>query len=1026
MKFAFLHWNRLGISRKFNLAFSLLFFLTLVVIAVAFFSFQTIQRAEQDIRSMSEIRYRILEMDRGMERARRLMDDFFIYSPTIGLQKAHEQYAQPSVRQTARVINLSSELARELVSSSLDSQASVDRVNMNIYLAAARRFAEISIKAVELISERAAPERGIQARIQELNRQLLTELASLPPLLEKYLQAEFFYKDYLVTRQRFVMQSAFNVLDRLKAEMAGSRTVSAEQKQRISSLLYSQANLKEQLLAVDLKLAGIMHDFTLQEQIVTPISSELITMADSQVALAEQRIDTVYRLAGLIILVIALSSLLMIFVVGRVFHQSITRNILDLSQAASAFGRGQMEVRAAEESEDELGQLSRDFNIMAMELEDLVNNLEEKVARRTAELEKSEERFRNLLNDLPKIAVQGYDLERRVTYWNRASEDLYGYSREEALGRKLEDLIIPDSLRTKVVTETECFWKDSREIPSSELTLLHKEGREVQVYSSHVMQVNSEGENIFYCVDVDLSELKSAQEREQRTESFYRQLFDHSSSGVAVYEPVDDGQDFVFSDWNRAAEKIESVSREEVLGRKVSEVFPAMEEFGLLEVFRRVWQTGEPAVHPVSLYKDQRISGWRENRVYKLPSGQIVSVYDDISRQKQLEEEKQAIELRLQRVQKMEAIGLMAGGVAHDLNNILVGITGYPELLLMQLPADSELRQSIEAIKESGERAAAVVADLLTVARGVATKKQNADLNQLVREYLDSPECRHLKSLYRGIECQQHLAADLPDIFCSPVHIKKCIMNLMTNAAEAVGVTGVVTVSTSCSIPDRQWLQDNGMELMPYVILTVRDNGTGIPPESIEHIFEPFYTRKVLGRSGTGLGLAVVWNTVEDHKGKVFVESSDHGTCFRLYFPASTEGGKLLSGSTDKEPVFGHGEKILIVDDEIHPRAIAEKMLLHLGYSVEQAVSGEEAVELIRSEPVDLVLLDMLMDPGINGRQTYEQVRKICPGQKAIIVSGFSESDDVKTCIRLGAAGFIKKPYSMEQLGQAVGTALRG
>jgi len=396
------------------------------------------------------------------------------------------------------------------------------------------------------------------------------------------------------------------------------------------------------------------------------------------------------------------------------------------------------------------------------------------------------------------------------------------------------------------------------------------------------------------------------------------------------------------------------------------------------------------------------------------------SLLHEIHERKQAEKNKKELKDQLHHAQKMEAIGLMAGGVAHDLNNILTIITGYPELLLLQLPAESELRKPIEAIKEAGERAAAVVADLLTVARGVASTRVSANLNTLVTEYFDSPECRQLQAMYQQIQLHQVLADELPNIFCSPVHIKKCIMNLMTNAAEAIDKSGKITIRTTSVVPDLQLAKERGLKQMESVLLTVTDTGIGIPKENIDHVFEPFYTKKVMGRNGTGLGLTVVWNTVDENDGKIFVESNEQGTCFQLYFPISKKEEIAQIEKERTEELSGNGEHILVIDDEPQLRDIASQILRALGYKINSVSSGELAVEFVKENPVDLIVVDMLMEPGMNGRQTYEKITTLYPNQKAIIVSGFSESDDVKEALQLGASGFIKKPYTMDQLGRAV------
>ena len=382
------------------------------------------------------------------------------------------------------------------------------------------------------------------------------------------------------------------------------------------------------------------------------------------------------------------------------------------------------------------------------------------------------------------------------------------------------------------------------------------------------------------------------------------------------------------------------------------------------------------------------------------------------------------LERKLARAEKMQAIGLLASGVAHDLNNILSGIVGYPELLLLQLPKDSKLRGPIKSIHDSGQRAATVVADLLTVARGAAATRSIHDLNSLIEEYLDSPEFYSLKRHYPNITYQQHYHAKQKFISCSSVHVKKCLMNLVTNAAEAISDSGTIIITVENQCIDNRNRTSHDLTNGNYVVLTVQDTGLGIPEKDLEHIFEPFYTRKVMGKSGTGLGLAVVWNTMQDHGGQVHVKSDTTGTSFQLYFPASSELQEITLEPGDKKITPGNGEHILVVDDEPQLRDIAGRMLETLGYKVDSVCMGELAITFVKTNPVDLLVIDMLMEPGMNGCQTYKEILKLYPNQKAIIASGFSESSEVKTTLKLGANGFIKKPYSLDQLARVVQEAL--
>lgn len=380
-------------------------------------------------------------------------------------------------------------------------------------------------------------------------------------------------------------------------------------------------------------------------------------------------------------------------------------------------------------------------------------------------------------------------------------------------------------------------------------------------------------------------------------------------------------------------------------------------------------------------------------------------------------DELKSTQMQLVQSEKMAVVGMTAGGVAHDLNNILAGVVSYPELLLMTMPADSEYRQPLEAILAAGRRAAAVVADLLTLAKGSARVRQSAHLHALVEEYLGSVEFLTMMREHQNVQVTSVIEDDAPPINCSPVHIQKVIMNLVMNAVEAVAsYGGSVRVATRCQRPECGTDDDGGDEA---VILEVSDDGPGIPEENRDHIFEPFYTRKVMGKKGTGLGLTVVWNVIREHGGHIELESGVAGTTFRIFLPVERELAPAMGQVDDEADLHGKG-RILVVDDEPLQRDIAGKMLTAFGYEVETVSSGEEAIAFLRQRQVDLVLLDMLMPPGINGLQTYIGIRAIHPGQKALIVSGFSESSDVKEAMRFGVGGFVKKPYSMRQIARAI------
>jgi signal transduction histidine kinase len=389
----------------------------------------------------------------------------------------------------------------------------------------------------------------------------------------------------------------------------------------------------------------------------------------------------------------------------------------------------------------------------------------------------------------------------------------------------------------------------------------------------------------------------------------------------------------------------------------------------------------------------------------------------EIAERKRAEKERRYLEDQLRKSQKMEAIGTLAGGVAHDLNNILSGLVSYPELLLMDLSDDSPLRNPLLTIQESGQKAAAIVQDLLTLARRGVSVTEVMNLNQLVEQYLSSPENQKILAYHPSISVKTRLQQDLFNIMGSPVHLSKTIMNLVSNAAEAMPDGGEILVATSNRYIDKSIKCFEAVEEGDYVTLTVSDTGIGISSQDIERIFEPFYTKKTMGRSGTGLGMAVVWGTVKDHNGYIDVKSAlGKGTTFTLYFPVTRTAMPDQKPKIPPEKYKGHGESILIVDDIKEQREIASEMLKRLGYNVVSVPSGEEALRYLQENEADLLLLDMIMNPGMNGLETYKKILDYRPTQKAVIASGFSESDLVKEARDIGVGTYVKKPYSLEKI----------
>jgi len=414
----------------------------------------------------------------------------------------------------------------------------------------------------------------------------------------------------------------------------------------------------------------------------------------------------------------------------------------------------------------------------------------------------------------------------------------------------------------------------------------------------------------------------------------------------------------------------------------------------------------------------------RANLIFYRNRPAILTIGRDITQRIRKEQALKDQEEKLNRLKKMESLGLLAGGVAHDLNNVLSGVVSYPELILLDLPPDSKLRRPLETIHDSGIQASAMIQDLLAVARGVAVPKEPCDLNTIIRSYLASPEHKKFMHYHTAVTVKTQLDDSLLNIKGSTSHLRKVVMNLVSNAAEAVGKKGAVSISTTNRQVDRPMKGYEEISTGEYAVLTVEDDGSGISDEDLKRIFEPFYTKKIMGRSGTGLGLTVVWNVVQDHEGYIDVISGTSGTKFEIYFPPTREAVIGRKKGATPDYVRGSGQKILVIDDVKTQCEITCMMLEALGYRASAVESGESAVEYLKDHSADLVILDMIMDQGMNGRDTYAEILKIHPGQKAIIVSGYAQTEMVTQTLNMGAALYLKKPLALDELGRAVKDAL--
>jgi PAS domain S-box-containing protein len=517
----------------------------------------------------------------------------------------------------------------------------------------------------------------------------------------------------------------------------------------------------------------------------------------------------------------------------------------------------------------------------------------------------------------------------------------------------------------------------------------------------------------------------------RRSEQKYRLLAENIQDVIWMMD-----MKFTFTYVSPSIERLQGWSSKEYLKLGLKKVLTPTSLNRVLDEFNRQYELGRESgsfarssTLELELLRREGSTVWAEVTASFLlsedgrPIG-VLGMARDITERRRAEKEKRELRESLARSKKMEALGTLAGGVAHDLNNVLSGIVSYPDLLLLDLPQDSPLRRPIEVIRESGKKAAAIVQDLLTLARRGVPTVDLVNLNDLVGEYLISPEYHRLRSFHPFIEVETRLEPELLNMMGSPIHLLKTLMNLVSNAAEAMPEGGKIIIATENRYLDRS-LKGKAVREGDYAVLRVSDSGVGIPAEDLHRIFEPFFTKKQMGRSGTGLGMAVVWGTVQDHQGYIDVQSVEgRGTDVTVFLPGTRKESSTPGPQDSLDAFKGSGETVLVVDDIKEQREIAARIVEQLGYVSRSAESGEQAVELLKHERMDLLILDMIMDPGIDGLETYHQVKKLHPCQKAIITSGYAETERVKMAQRLGVGGYLKKPYTVHSLAAAIKSEL--
>ncbi|MBF0528464.1 MAG: response regulator [Deltaproteobacteria bacterium] len=503
---------------------------------------------------------------------------------------------------------------------------------------------------------------------------------------------------------------------------------------------------------------------------------------------------------------------------------------------------------------------------------------------------------------------------------------------------------------------------------------------------------------------------------------YSRNLLESSLDPLVTISP--DGK---ITDANAASEKVTGVPRAKLIGTDFSDYFTDPDKAG--EGYRQALDIGFVTDYPLSIkHLNGQITDVIYNAsLYRNKDGSVAGVFAsarDITQLKQAEEEKERLQERLYQAQKLESIGILAGGIAHEFNNLLQAILGYNSLILLDKAENDKDCPNLRAIQMTAQRAALLVRQLLLFSRRVEVQRRPLDLNQEVEQARRMLE----RIIPKTIDIDVHPGSRLWAVKADPIQIQQVLLNLGNNAADAMPAGGKLIIETANLTLDEGYAHEHlGAAPGNYVLLTVSDTGLGIDRKTIQHIFEPFFTTKEIGR-GTGLGLAAVYGIVKSHGGFITCYSEvGQGTTFKIYLSAIEQKETISDSSSAGQLPVGGTETILLADDEPSIRNFASKALQHFGYTVIVATSGEEAVEIFSSAPkqINLVILDIGM-PGMGGYQCLQELLNIDQAAKVVIASGYSVADQLKKSLEAGAAGFVRKPYQLNDLLDNVRAVLDG
>jgi len=629
-------------------------------------------------------------------------------------------------------------------------------------------------------------------------------------------------------------------------------------------------------------------------------------------------------------------------------------------------------------------------------------------------LRESEERYRAIF-DRSLDCVYLHDFEGNFLDANETALNLLGYDREEIPSLTFSSLLSEDQLPLafQVLTGLK---ETGQQKKLTEFSLKRKDGQIVYMETKSSVIYRDKRPFAILGIARDITERKRAEEVLKKSEARLRNVFEASPLGIGLVRNRK-------IEWhNGNVSRMLRYAPDELLGKNTRMLYESDEEFERVgEVISSLGPEKRTAdIETRWVRKDGSTFDCHIRYALLDPESKdsaVLAIVEDMTERKKAEEEKEKLQAQLNQAQKMEAIGELAGGVAHDFNNILTSIIGNADLALMDL--DKDVGNYIEEIRKGGHRAAALTRQLLAFSRKELIRPEVLDLNSVAMNL----EKMLRRLIGEDIELVTVYAPDLWQVEADPAQIEQIVMNLSVNARDAMPKGGKLTIETANVVLDEAYFQEHGLESEkgPYVMLAVADNGIGIDKETQDRIFDPFFTTKKMGK-GTGLGLSTVYGIVKQNKGHIWVYSEEgKGTTFKVYLPRADAEPKEKEEEKSPEHSLAGSETILVAEDDEALRKMAERMLEGYGYKVITAENGKEAMKIAESHdaPIHLLVTDVVM-PGVSGRDLAEKLQEKVPEIKVLYMSGYTDNDIAHHGVLEKDVNFIQKPFTREGLATKV------